>query len=62
MESKIAEVLYPIDVQVALQPSGRIGAPRTEARCERAFLRATDLLQQGTEALLDKPRACHSIP
>ena len=42
---------------------GRFGRfKNTKARVERAFLCATDLLQQGAEALLDKPYAYHSIP
>lgn len=35
---------------------------RAKARRERGFLRATKSLQQGEGALLDKPRAYHSIP
>lgn len=43
-------------------PAARCGAGSTKARCERAFSRAANLLQQGAEALLDKLSAYHSIP
>lgn len=44
-------------------PVAGSGAQKYEkARCERAFSRATNLLQQRAEALLDKPCAYHSIP
>lgn len=55
-------LLYHQAVQLLCNQTAGLVPRDTNAHCERVFLRATNLLQHRTGALLDRHCACHSIP